>query len=59
MDKWQQEVIAVTFLVKLEITNTDIGPQGIVHGTTLTVLNAGRKYLKTEDLSGKVTKYWK
>lgn len=32
----------------------DIGPQGIVHGTTLTVLNAGRKYLGLEDLSGKV-----
>jgi len=31
-----------------------IGPQGIVHGTTITILNAGRKYLKTEDLSGKV-----
>lgn len=31
-----------------------IGPQGIVHGTTLTILNAGRKYLSAEDLSGKV-----
>lgn len=31
-----------------------IGPQGIVHGTTLTVLNAGRKYLGLNDLSGKV-----
>lgn len=31
-----------------------IGPQGIVHGTTLVVLNAGRKYLSLEDLSGKV-----
>lgn len=31
-----------------------IGPQGIVHGTTLTILNAGRKYLGLEDLSGKV-----
>jgi urocanate hydratase len=31
-----------------------IGPQGIVHGTTITVLNAGRKYLGTEDLAGKV-----
>lgn len=31
-----------------------IGPQGIVHGTTITVMNAGRKYLKEEDLSGKV-----
>eukprot|EP01094_Clydonella_sp_ATCC50884_P025044 TRINITY_DN6431_c0_g1_i6.p1 TRINITY_DN6431_c0_g1~~TRINITY_DN6431_c0_g1_i6.p1 ORF type:complete len:606 (+),score=138.36 TRINITY_DN6431_c0_g1_i6:113-1930(+) len=31
-----------------------IGPQGIVHGTTLTVLNAGRKYLGSADLSGKV-----
>lgn len=31
-----------------------IGPQGIVHGTTLTILNAGRKYLNLEDLSGKV-----
>jgi urocanate hydratase len=32
-----------------------IGPQGIVHGTTITVLNAGRKFLKgSKDLSGKI-----
>jgi len=31
-----------------------IGPQGIVHGTTITVMNAGRKYLKVDDLKGKV-----
>lgn len=32
-----------------------IGPQGIVHGTTITVLNAGRKISKLgEDLSGKL-----
>jgi len=32
-----------------------IGPQGIVHGTTITVLNAGRKISKTgENLSGKL-----
>jgi len=32
-----------------------IGPQGIVHGTTITVLNAGRKLSKAEDgLAGKV-----
>jgi len=33
-----------------------IGPQGIVHGTTITLLNAGRKYLNTgeEGLAGKV-----
>lgn len=31
-----------------------IGPQGIVHGTTLTLLNAGRKYLGLNDLTGKV-----
>jgi urocanate hydratase len=32
-----------------------IGPQGIVHGTTITLLNAGRKINKTgEDLSGKL-----
>jgi len=32
-----------------------IGPQGIVHGTTITVLNGGRKISKTgEDLSGKL-----
>ncbi|PIE52432.1 urocanate hydratase [Candidatus Fermentibacteria bacterium] len=33
-----------------------IGPQGIVHGTTITLLNAGRKYLKTaeEGLTGKI-----
>jgi urocanate hydratase len=32
-----------------------IGPQGIVHGTTITVLNAGRKIAKNgESLAGKV-----
>ncbi|MHC5354376.1 urocanate hydratase [Myroides sp. LJL115] len=32
-----------------------IGPQGIVHGTTITVLNAGRKIAKNkEDLKGKI-----
>ncbi len=32
-----------------------IGPQGIVHGTTITVLNAGRKIaVDGEDLSGKL-----
>eukprot|EP00658_Telonema_sp_P-2_P029082 TRINITY_DN22171_c0_g1_i2.p1 TRINITY_DN22171_c0_g1~~TRINITY_DN22171_c0_g1_i2.p1 ORF type:complete len:105 (+),score=32.80 TRINITY_DN22171_c0_g1_i2:137-451(+) len=31
-----------------------IGPQGIVHGTTITIKNAGRKYLGLDDLSGKV-----
>src|SRR5687767_13512882 len=32
-----------------------IGPQGIVHGTTITVLNAGRKISSTgEDLRGKL-----
>ena len=33
-----------------------IGPQGIVHGTTITLLNAGRMYLKTGDagLAGKI-----
>jgi urocanate hydratase len=32
-----------------------IGPQGIVHGTTITVLNAGRKIAKSgEGLAGKV-----
>ena len=32
-----------------------IGPQGIVHGTTITVLNAGRKIAKNdEDLTGKI-----
>ncbi|KAH0630186.1 hypothetical protein JD844_012899 [Phrynosoma platyrhinos] len=31
-----------------------IGPQGIVHGTVLTVLNAGRRYLGMENLAGKV-----
>lgn len=31
-----------------------IGPQGIVHGTTITVLNAGRKYLGSDDLRGKI-----
>lgn len=31
-----------------------IGPQGIVHGTQTVVMNAGRKYLKTNDMHGKV-----
>lgn len=31
-----------------------IGPQGIVHGTTITMKNAGRKYLNVEDMHGKV-----
>jgi urocanate hydratase len=31
-----------------------IGPQGIVHGTTLTILGASRKYLGTGDLAGTV-----
>jgi urocanate hydratase len=32
-----------------------IGPQGIVHGTAITLLNAGRRYLKTrESLAGRV-----
>lgn len=34
-----------------------IGPQGIVHGTTITILNAGRRYLGLspgEDLSGRL-----
>jgi urocanate hydratase len=32
-----------------------IGPQGIVHGTTITLLNAGRKISRTgEDLTGKL-----
>jgi urocanate hydratase len=29
-----------------------IGPQGIVHGTTITLLNAGRRYLGTSDADG-------
>jgi urocanate hydratase len=35
-------------------TCADIGPQGIVHGTTLTIVNAALKYLGTTDLRGKV-----
>jgi urocanate hydratase len=31
-----------------------IGPQGIVHGTTITVLNAGRIIAKNESLAGKL-----
>jgi urocanate hydratase len=32
-----------------------IGPQGIVHGTTITIMNAGRKICKKgEDLAGKI-----
>lgn len=31
-----------------------IGPQGIVHGTFITIMNAGRKKFQTTDLRGKV-----
>lgn len=31
-----------------------IGPQGIVHGTTITVLNAGRLHCKDDTLAGKI-----
>jgi urocanate hydratase len=31
-----------------------IGPQGIVHGTTITLLNAGRKHLGGDGLAGRV-----
>ena len=31
-----------------------IGPQGIVHGTTITILGAGRRYLDGGELAGKV-----
>ncbi len=31
-----------------------IGPQGIVHGTTITLLNAARRYLGVDDLGGKL-----
>jgi len=31
-----------------------IGPQGIVHGTTITIMNAGRKYLGKDNLEGVV-----
>jgi urocanate hydratase len=31
-----------------------IGPQGIVHGTTITILNAGRRFGKGKDLRGMV-----
>ena len=31
-----------------------IGPQGIVHGTTLTLLNAARKYLNKNNMKGVV-----
>ena len=31
-----------------------IGPQGIVHGTVITLMNAGRRYLGVEKLTGKV-----
>ena len=34
-----------------------IGPQGIVHGTTITVLNAGRKYLGLSSLNNTGTVY--
>lgn len=49
-------MVIIVFLLKL-INFTfcdflDIGPQGIVHGTTLTVLNAARKYLNRNDMAG-------
>ncbi|MBN2498479.1 MAG: urocanate hydratase [Deltaproteobacteria bacterium] len=31
-----------------------IGPQGIVHGTTITLLNAARRYLGADSLAGKL-----
>jgi urocanate hydratase len=31
-----------------------IGPQGIVHGTTLTLLSAARKYIGSSNMAGKV-----
>ena len=31
-----------------------IGPQGIVHGTTITILNAGRRYLGGAELAGRL-----
>jgi urocanate hydratase len=31
-----------------------IGPQGIVHGTVITLLNAGRRYLEEDGLAGRV-----
>lgn len=31
-----------------------IGPQGIVHGTMLTLLNAARRHLNTSQLAGRV-----
>lgn len=31
-----------------------IGPQGIVHGTTITLLSAARKYLRLPNMSGRV-----
>lgn len=30
-----------------------IGPQGIVHGTTLTLLNSARKFLNKNEMKGK------
>ena len=44
----------VTMMMK-DDTTTMIQIQGIVHGTTLTVLNAGRNQLGTSDLAGKVS----
>jgi urocanate hydratase len=31
-----------------------IGPQGIVHGTTITLMNAARKFLGVHEFKGKV-----
>ena len=44
-------LMMINMMIKL-ITMKEI--QGIVHGTTLTVLNAGRNQLGTSDLAGKV-----
>ncbi len=44
-------------LVTLSFKILDIGPQGIVHGTTITLMNAARYYLNSqtsEDMLGKV-----
>ncbi len=55
-DCWQLLLYAI-FCIHCCVINTlliDIGPQGIVHGTTITLLNAGRKYLNIDSLRGKI-----
>ena len=45
----------IKWLLSTDILRWILFWQGIVHGTTLTVLNAGRLKLGTNDLSGMIS----